>query len=282
MAKSPKHPMGDYVRSVTEETRLYLNELKHENEALRTLVARLEAERGSASPAPFNAELTDAQRSLADREHELERANQELRRLREQLISYEQKEEAFQEQLAALERQAQEGGRHVDLERRLTHLCSLYVASYRLHESLTRKDVLAAISEVLANSVGCEVFGIFECQPNASSLALIGSMGIDERSFATVKLADDPTSRAIRSGETRISSEPPHDSVPDWEQAFVCVPFKLPDQSVNGAIVLFELLPQKPALEPVDHEIFQLLSSQGALALLWSRASDAIGSGPMA
>jgi len=40
---------------------------------------------------------------------------------------------------------------------------------------------------------------------------------------------------------------------------------------VTGAIVIFRLLTQKPGLEEVDHEIFDLLASQAATALYCTR-----------
>jgi len=275
MSKNSKNPVGDYVRSVTEETRQYLNDLKSENDTLREIVARLEADRGTQGESrDVAAELAEARRLLTDRENELRKAQDQIRQLQEQLLAYGQKELVFREQLATLEsKHVQADGRHADLERRLSHLCSLYVASYRIHESLDREDVLAAVSEVIANSIGCEVFGVFEGTPDAASLSLISSMGVEEAEFDGIKPGDDPVSAALRSGEIYVASEPP-EGAPAWERALVCIPLKLPDGSIVGAIVLFELLPQKPMLEPVDHELFDLLGSQAALALLWSRQGE--------
>jgi hypothetical protein len=45
---------------------------------------------------------------------------------------------------------------------------------------------------------------------------------------------------------------------------------------VTGAIALFRLLPQKPALEDVDHELFELLATHAATALYCTRLHQGV------
>jgi hypothetical protein len=44
------------------------------------------------------------------------------------------------------------------------------------------------------------------------------------------------------------------------------VPLRL-GESTTGAIAIFRLLPQKPGLEPLDYELFDLLGTHAAAAL---------------
>ncbi len=44
------------------------------------------------------------------------------------------------------------------------------------------------------------------------------------------------------------------------------VPLKI-DRQVTGVIAIFRLLEQKPGLDPTDHELFDVLSHQAAMAL---------------
>ena len=51
-----------------------------------------------------------------------------------------------------------------------------------------------------------------------------------------------------------------------------CVPLKI-GSMVVGAIVVFRLLSHKPALERVDHELFELLAVHASTALYRSAAA---------
>ena len=121
-----------------------------------------------------------------------------------------------------------------ELEQQHAHLTCLYVACSRLHASPDREDVLAAIHEIVINLIGCEELAVFE--KHGEQLSLISSFGID------------PT------------------GVDSFENATAVVPL-IRDGRETGAIVLFRLLDHKPGLEPIDHELFELLSTHAATAL---------------
>ncbi|HEV2721355.1 MAG TPA: diguanylate phosphodiesterase, partial [Thermoanaerobaculia bacterium] len=59
------------------------------------------------------------------------------------------------------------------------------------------------------------------------------------------------------------------------EQLTACIPLKLDDRVV-GVIGIFRLLQQKQGLEPLDFELFDLLSSHAASALFCTRTQEVL------
>jgi len=120
-------------------------------------------------------------------------------------------------------------------EQRIGHLAKLQAAVRELHEAAMPADVLTTIKEIVANLVGCEEMGIYARRPDGG-LALLDGIGVD---------ADH--------GGTE-------------ESAIVSIPLHL-NGRVVGVIALFKLLPQKTGIEPVDQELFSILSMHAARAL---------------
>lgn len=151
------------------------------------------------------------------------------------------------------------------LESEVGTLSNLYVASQRLHETIDRAEVLRAIEEILINLVGSEELAIFELDASASRLSLISSFGLPPQLCRSRALDDGPLGRAVRTGRTVIvGDEEPH---PDAEPRLTaCVPLVVRER-VIGVIAIYQLLPQKPRLEPVDCELFALLTTAAATAL---------------
>jgi len=52
----------------------------------------------------------------------------------------------------------------------------------------------------------------------------------------------------------------------DFADALVSIPLMVEGRAM-GVIVIFRLLPQKAGLEPIDHELFALLSAHAGVAL---------------
>jgi transcriptional regulator with GAF, ATPase, and Fis domain len=120
-------------------------------------------------------------------------------------------------------------------EQRIGHLAKLQAAVRELHEAAMPADVLTTIKEIVANLIGCEEMGIYARRPDGG-LTLLDGIGVD---------ADHEGTEAT---------------------AIVSIPLHL-NQRVVGMIALFKLLPQKTGIEPVDQELFQLLSTHAARAL---------------
>ena len=120
-------------------------------------------------------------------------------------------------------------------EQRIGHLAKLQAAVRELHEAAMPADVLTTIKEIVANLIGCEEMGIYARRPDGG-LTLLDGIGVD---------ADHEGTEAT---------------------AIVSIPLHL-NQRVVGLIALFKLLPQKTGIEPVDQELFEVLSTHAARAL---------------
>lgn len=120
-------------------------------------------------------------------------------------------------------------------EQRIGHLAKLQAAMRELHEATMPAGVLTTIKEIVANLVGCEEMGIYARRPDGG-LTLLDGIGVDDEHGGTE------------------------------ENAIVSIPLHL-NGRVVGVIALFKLLPQKAGIEPVDQELFSLLSLHAARAL---------------
>lgn len=246
-----------YVRKVRGDTQKYAKELLEENERLRARVVSLDA-----AVAQRDDELIAARSNL-------ERCLEQRRRLQAQLTNFEAENRLYVE-------------RYVNVERQNANLANLYVASYRLHSTLEREDVLRAIEEIISNLIGCEEFGIFELEPTTGELLLISSCGVEPRQLERLPIERGLIGHTARSGETyRATRNPPCPALPEEQHLTACVPLSL-DGRVVGAIGIFRLLEQKQgSLEAIDSELLALLATHAGTALYCSRLHT-LASGAMA
>jgi hypothetical protein len=244
----------NYVQKVREDTQRYIQELLAENERLRRLTAELDGER--------------------------RRVEEDSARLREQATGLERELEEFRRDRERLERQLSEielenhgfSHRFTDLEQRNNDLANLYVATYRLHSTLDREEVLEAIQEIVINLIGCEEFGIYELADGANELERVSSFGLDAESFLRVPLGEGWIGRSAATGRAYFAGSAPEDERLAGEQDLsACIPLRL-DGKVAGLIAIFRLLPQKGGrFAPIDSELFDLLAAQAAPAVYCSK-----------
>jgi hypothetical protein len=149
-----------------------------------------------------------------------------------------------------------------ELQEQNTNLIQIAVANQLLSAAGGHEEVLSAIEEIVVNMIGSEEIAIFELRQDGT-LALTHARGVDESSDR-VKRAHDRILQAAMSGNIVVKSALEGAGVDGGMTA--AIPLKL-DSSVLGIIAIFRLLEQKPALEPVDHELFEVLSRQAAAAL---------------
>ena len=173
----------------------------------------------------------------------VETAEERIQRLEEQVDLWRaeqdhctEREEQLRQRLAG---QTADNRRCVEqlaaAEQRIGHLAKLQAAVHQLHEAAMPVDVLTAIKEIVANLIGCEEMGIYARRPDGA-LTLLDGIGVDEEHGGTE------------------------------ESAIVSIPLHL-NGRVVGVIALFKLLPQKTGIEPVDRELFAVLSTHAARAL---------------
>ncbi|HEX7181405.1 MAG TPA: GAF domain-containing protein [Thermoanaerobaculia bacterium] len=244
---------GSYVFKVREDTRRYVQDLLNENEKLRRLVASLESEKGRL----LSEKMTLQEKMLSLRE-ELDRIFHEQSELRRQLAEVEAANQHYSHQ-------------YFEVEQQNNNLANLYVASYQLHSTLDRGEVLSAIKEIVINLIGSEELAIYEMDDEGAALRLVGSFGVDPVSYATVPLGSGIIGKTAVSGEIYLPGKGVDlPRAPREANLTACVPLKL-DGQVFGALAVFRLLPQKSGLEAVDYELFDLLGAHAATSLYLSK-----------
>jgi hypothetical protein len=162
----------------------------------------------------------------------------------------------------------EEGQRHQDefmqLQTQTNNLANLYVATYRLHGTLDRREVLDSIREIVANLIGSEEMALFDVDWPSETLRLIDSNGVDPARYRAVPLNGGLIGAALRTGKPLVVENQVRG--PGEENLTAVVPLQLAG-AVTGAIAVFSLLPQKARFEDLDRELFDLLASHAAMAL---------------
>lgn len=248
-ARKDGEGQGSYVFKVREDTRRYVQDLLGENEKLRRLVASLESDKSR-----LLSEKMAIQEKLLSLREELDRIYHEQSDLRRQLAEVEAANQSSSRQ-------------YFEVEQQNNNLANLYVASFQLHSTLDRGEVLAAIKEIVINLIGSEELAIYEMDDDGRELKLVGSFGIDPETYATVPVGAGVVGRTAVSGEIYLAAKGVDPSRTARETNLTaCVPLKLGDQ-VRGVLAIFRLLPQKGGLEAIDYELFNLLAAHAATAL---------------
>jgi hypothetical protein len=236
--------LGEYVRQVRESTQRYARDLLSENEKLLGFATTVHAEKV--------------------------RLEEQVEALKAQLERHRGVERSLIEQMSALEQTSQElSSRYLDVEQSNSNLANLYVASYGIHGSLDREEVVRAIHEVLVNLVGTEDFALVERSPCDGPFRVTSSMGVDAGRCARLRLDEGRIGRALSDGSMYVRAPECGEGVDDEEYMTACVPLMVGGR-VLGAIVVFRLLSHKESLEPVDQELFELLATHAASALYCS------------
>jgi predicted RNase H-like nuclease (RuvC/YqgF family) len=219
-----------YVDRVREDTQNYIRQLLSENEQLRVAGAQL----GS----------------------ELSRLRQELSSTREELSH---RQDVERELAQTMERIREEGQRYLaqyaEVESQNANLANLYVASHQLHGTLERGAILVALQEIVVNLIGSEEFAI--CEISGEELIVAASVGVDAASITW------DTPRVRHAAETRALSVASKHAL---DEPLVCLPLQV-DGRLVGMVVINRLLAHKPELEPLDHELFDLIATHASTAL---------------
>ena len=207
-----------YISNAREEQQQYVNGLLRENEKLRAAAA------------------------IAEEQHRA--AANELERLRARFDEVAVENQRFAEQ-------------HQRIEEQSSNLANLYVASYQLHTSVDRANILQAIQEIVINLIGSEQLAIYECNTEAE-YELAASMGLDP-SHVFELVGGEFAVEKLREGHIF------HD--PSQRQPLTaCIPLQI-ENRVVGAVLVFRLLEHKPSLQQVDYELFDLLAVHASVAL---------------
>lgn len=246
MAKADKRH-GAYVQRVHEDTQRYIRNLLADNERLHSLQEALSEVRNQ-----LEDERRRLEKRVADLGDELDRLRRENRRLSSEFERIEQENARFTSQ-------------YVEVEQRNSDLANLYVATYQLHGTLDRREVLQTVQEIVINLVGSEEFAVFELDADRRHLELVSSFGVDEERYRRLPFGEGTLGTLAARGEVWVAAQQ-EEGEPPAEAPTAVVPLHL-DGRVTGAIAIFSLLPQKGSLSVLDDELFDVLATQAAAAI---------------
>ncbi len=153
----------------------------------------------------------------------------------------------------------------VTVQEEISGLANLYVAVSSVTGTRDRVKIVSAIEEVVVNIVGSEELAIYTLEDER--LRLVSAVGVDADEVTRVEVGSGVIGRVASSGEAYI----PLDEG-EARETFVgrpvnaCVPLTV-DGVVNGVLVVFRLLQQKPKLTESDVELLRLLGTHGGTQL---------------
>jgi K+-sensing histidine kinase KdpD len=172
---------------------------------------------------------------------------------------------------------------HAEIEERHNELANLYVASYQLRATFDPQEVVAAISEIVINLIGAEVYALYACNPATGILTPVACEGRPLDAFPTLLIGQGVIGQAVANATVYVAEA--QANVGD-DAPVVVIPLHVRGSAL-GVIALYKLLDQKASLSELDHQLFDLLASHAATALVCSRwapvatSSPVPGSGPI-
>jgi hypothetical protein len=226
-------------------------ELLKENERLQERIVALEAENGrQRAQIASDTAIRDLLRTI----EELEAEKKAL--LQRSAAMKNVDDDRFQ-------------SRHAEVEAELASLANMYVATSQLHSSMNVRHVLRNIKELLSQLLGAAKFGVYIASNDRKELVAVASEGQNLADIATLVVDDGAVGRAFTSG--KLFYETDNDvSKGNVGQPAAAVPLLVDGESI-GVIAVFGTLPQKTAFDDQDGELFRLLGTQAALALVSAR-----------
>jgi GAF domain-containing protein len=236
-----------FVRNFLRKGVEFTEELLRENDELRQRVKLLEEDNAALRT---QVKSDDAMRDVL---RTIERLEQEKRALLDR-----------SSQLEQLTRRHE--GRYAAIEQELNDLANLYVASFQLHSTLSTANVLQHIKELLAQLVGAERFCVYVLSDDGTHAVPVGSEGLLEHELVPVRVGEGAVGTVCATGTSIVRQGDPlgEGSV---QEPLAVLPMQVDGHTV-GVISIVALLEQKHAWVQVDQELFHLLGSHAASALL--------------
>lgn len=262
---------NDYVRKVSEETMELIKRLITENEQLqkRTLFQDAELARFEEVMKKINELEQDnekLQSQVVTLTHDNTQLKDHFKKLEKETKFFKMDRDRLIKNIEVIEEKNKEfHDLFVNIEQQNNNLANLYVASYQLHGTLDKTELLASIREIIINLVGSEEFAIFTVDKDQEYLLLLDSFGINVETYKTLPLKSGKIGQVAQSGEQFINESTNGDTSEDYSLV-ACIPLVFCD-TISGVIAIFSLLKQKPELEDLDLELFDLLATHAAKAL---------------
>lgn len=141
-------------------------------------------------------------------------------------------------------------------------------ARKRLRECATQSEACEAIREIVSNLLGCEEMALFHLRPHNTHLSLIWCFGVEPAACHFSAAFKDAALPCVMAGEHYIQQGDTHHGAAAARHARVSalLPIKF-NGGIAGALALLRLLPQKAMFDPLDHEVFNVLSSEAGKPL---------------
>jgi hypothetical protein len=251
--KKPEGEGHEEFVNLFEKGLSFTKEILAENERLRFRVAGLEAEAEATrrhGGTPSGDALVEAlRRQVAELEAEKTRLLASFREVETLNLDYQQ--------------------RYAEIEAEHNNLANLYIASYQLHSTLSFREVVQVVSEIVINLVGVQRFSLYLFDATSEQLEPIAAEGVDVGALQTISLKDPVVGKAARTKERYVREGAGPGPV-------AVVPLAT-TESLIGAIVIDKLLVQKDQLSAVDFELFNLLGVHAATALSSSLLREQAG-----
>ena len=230
----------------------FTEELLAENEKLRYRVANLETEL-TTSRKQGTPEGEALMRELRTKVRELEEEKARL------MSSYKEVETANRDYQA----------RYAEIEEEHNNLANLYIASYQLHSTMTFREVVQVINEIVINLVGVSRFTMYLLDAPTATLHAIAAEGYELSTAKPIALGEGVIGKAARERQRYVAEN-------TSTTPLAVVPLATMENTV-GAIVIEKLLVQKEGFTAVDNELFNLLSVHAATALLSGLLRNQVG-----
>ncbi|NUP10606.1 MAG: GAF domain-containing protein [Polyangiaceae bacterium] len=227
--------------------------------------------------AQLSEELLGDIERLREQVRDLEAENAKLRAqlasdaaIRDLLRKIEELEEEKRRLIAATTRDESNPGafadRFAELENELGNLGTVHVASVQLHSSTTVRRAFRSLRDLLAQFLGASQFAVFWETDDHTALVPISVDGIGLKEAREFSLEDIPAGKAYQNGE--IWTDTLRDtSLGNHKNPAAVIPITMSSQRL-GAIVIFRTLSQKTKFESADFDLFSLLSTQAAPAIV--------------
>jgi len=138
----------------------------------------------------------------------------------------------------------------------------LYAANQTMLLAMGHQRVISALVEICSNLLGCEELTILEIDHTTGKVQFLASEGLSSQQIDTIAQTARQFKSRIDPGSPHITSD--EDGKADSGLGQLGISAMVPlwkDAESSGALVLFQLLPQRSGFDAEDREVLQLLST---------------------
>lgn len=214
----------------------------------------------------LRSQLANAQREIAALRAQVASDDAIRDLLRKIELLEEQRRELIERSSELEETTRRSEHRNVEVEQELHDLANLYIASSHLHSTLSVRGVMRHLKELLQQLVGAEIFVIYLIVDGGEEAMPVGWDGIeDPSSLQPARKGEGALGDVLMTGVPKVAQRT--QSGGSIESPIAIIPLMVRDEPV-GAIAIATVFEQKDVWAAVDHELFKLLGSHAATALI--------------